>query len=102
MAPVLVDKDGVRIYVRSREHLPPHVHAFCGDDVALVNIRTGEIVGGYLSAKKLRIVQLWLDEGENRKVTEENFYELNPRLRLEQVKELKATKKVVNKKEEKK
>jgi hypothetical protein len=81
MAPILIDKNGVSIYMQSREHLPPHIHAFYGDDEALINIRTGEIHDGYLPGKKLKIVQQWLAEGENRKLVEENFYELNPRLR---------------------
>ncbi|CAN5379326.1 hypothetical protein BH09BAC5_BH09BAC5_16190 [soil metagenome] len=102
MAPILVDKYGVSIYVRSREHLPPHVHAFYGDDEALINIRTGEVVEGYLSGKKLRIVQKWLDQGENRKVAEENFYELNPRLRPKEIKKLKVAKKPATKRKGKK
>lgn len=103
MAPLLVDKDGVSIHVRSREHLPPHVHAFSGDDVALVEIRTGEIYDGYLPSKKLKVVQRWLAEGENRSITEENFYELNPKLRLEerQIKKETIKKKVKTKKKKK-
>jgi hypothetical protein len=81
MAPLLVDKEGVSIFVRSREHLPPHIHAFTGGDEALVEIRTGEIYAGYIPGKKLRAVQAWLDEGKNRDVVEENFYELNELLR---------------------
>ena len=81
MAPILTDKNGVSIYVLSREHLPPHIHAYSGDDEAQVNIRTGEIVKGYLPGKKLKIVQDWLNEGNNRALTEQNFYELNPRLK---------------------
>jgi hypothetical protein len=81
MAPLLVDKDGVSIHVRSREHLPPHIHVFTGDDVALVDIRTGKIYDGYIPSKKLRVVKEWLAEGNNRSVVEENFYELNERLR---------------------
>ena len=34
MAPILADKNGVSIFVLSREHLPPHVHAYSGDDEA--------------------------------------------------------------------
>jgi hypothetical protein len=81
MAPLLIDKDGVSIHIRSREHLPPHIHAFSGDDEALVDIRTGKIIKGHLVAKKLRIVQQWLSNEKTRKLTEENFYELNPALR---------------------
>lgn len=88
MAPLLIDKDGVSIHIQSREHLPPHIHAFSGEDEALVDIRTGNIFAGYLSGKKLRIVRNWLDKGENRKIVEENFYELNPRLRPQEIKEI--------------
>lgn len=81
MAPLLIEKDGVKVHIQSREHLPPHVHVFSGDDEALVNIRTGEVFEGYISSKKLRVVQDWLNENENRKLIEEIFYELNERLR---------------------
>ena len=82
MAPLLTSHiNGIAIYVYSREHLPPHIHAFYGDDEVLVEIRTGEIFAGDIPPKKLKIVQQWLEEGDNRKLAEENFYELNPRLR---------------------
>lgn len=93
MAPLLIDKDGVNIVIQSREHLPPHIHATYGDDEALVNIRTGEIVQGYLPNKKLKIVNDWLNEGNNRVLVEENFYELNPCLRPKVVEEKPVIKK---------
>lgn len=82
MTPLLIDREGVCIHVYAREHVPPHIHASSGEDEALITIRTGEIIAGYLSPKKLRVVQKWLSEGETRKLVEENFYELNPRLRV--------------------
>ncbi|HWY34550.1 MAG TPA: DUF4160 domain-containing protein [Nitrosopumilaceae archaeon] len=93
MAPLLIDKEGIRICVHSREHLPPHVHVFYGEDEVLVNIRTAEILAGSISGKKLRIVLEWLGNGKNRKIAEENFYELNPALRPEEVKERVSAKK---------
>lgn len=81
MTPLLVEKKGVCVYVYSREHLPPHVHAFSGEDEALISIRTGEIIKGSISGKKLKVVQNWLKQEGNRKAIEEIFYELNPRLR---------------------
>lgn len=36
---------------------------------------------GSIPGKKLKIVQEWLAEESNRTLVEENFYELNPRLR---------------------
>ncbi len=100
MAPILVDKDGVSIHIRSREHLPPHVHVFTGDDAALVDIRTGEMFKGYVPPKKLKIAQEWLAEENHREIVEENFYELNPKLRPAQAieQEEKKEKKQVAKK----
>lgn len=105
MAPLLEQKEGVSIIVQGREHLPPHIHASYGDDEALVDIRTGEMFEGYIPNKKLKVVQEWLAEGENRERTEKNFYELNPRLspKKEEEKETKpAAKKEVKKKKSKK
>ena len=79
MAPLLADKDGMSIVIHAREHLPAHVHVFYGDDEVLINIRSGEVFKGYIPPKKLKIVQEWL--AENNAIIEENFYELNPRLR---------------------
>jgi hypothetical protein len=81
MAPLLIRIDGVRIHVQSREHLPPHIHAFYGEEEALIHIRSGEVYAGSLPVNKLKVIREWLAEGENRSRTEENFYELNPRLR---------------------
>ena len=82
MAPQLIEKDGVTVYIYGKEHVPPHIHAFAGDDEAQIDIRTGKINVGYISNKKLKVVQKWLDEGDNRKLVEQNFYELNPKLKL--------------------
>ncbi len=92
MAPLLAEKDGVSIVIQGREHLPAHIHVGYGDDEALIDIRTGEMFEGYIPAKKLRIVQAWLATRENREIVEENFYELNPRLRLPDTKPAKKGK----------
>ena len=104
MAPLLIEKEGVSVVVQGREHLPPHVHASYGEDEALIDIRTGEMFEGSIPGRKLRIVQEWLGEGKNREIVEENFYELNPRLRpqVKEVKEKSKAKKVSLKKNKKK
>jgi Domain of unknown function (DUF4160) len=81
MPPLLIEKDGVQIVIHSREHVPPHVHARYGDDEALVNIGTGELIEGFIPNKKLKLVQAWLAQGTNRSIVEQNFYELNPKLK---------------------
>jgi hypothetical protein len=85
MAPLLIDKEGVSIIIHGREHLPPHIHASYGDYEALIDIRTGIMFEGQMPGKKLKVVQNWLSEGKNGAVVEENFYELNPRLKLEAI-----------------
>jgi hypothetical protein len=78
MAPELERVDGIILVVYGRDRLPPHIHAFHGDDEVLVNIQTGEVVKGNLPGKKIKIVQKWLTD--NKKRAETIFYELNPGL----------------------
>ena len=78
MAPELERVNGIIILVYGRDHLPPHIHAFHGDDEVLIDLQTGEIVKGNLPGKKIKIVQKWL--ADNRKRAETIFYELNPGL----------------------
>jgi hypothetical protein len=85
MAPLLENIEGIKIEMYSREHLPVHFHAKYGEYEALVNIRTGEVIGGSLPSKKLRVVQDWLSKADRRKRVEQNFYELNPRLKPNQL-----------------
>ena len=68
--------------MRSKEHLPPHIHAHYGEDLALIDIRTGEVYAGYLPGRKLRMVKEWLENGDNRILVEARFYEINPGLAL--------------------
>ena len=82
MAPILIDKDGVSIYVQANEHLPPHIHAYYGSERAQIDIRSGKILNGYLPGKKLKVVQRWLAEDDNRVKVEESFFKLNPDLRI--------------------
>ncbi|HVA98485.1 MAG TPA: DUF4160 domain-containing protein [Bacteroidia bacterium] len=92
MAPQLIDKNGVTVYIYGKEHNPPHIHASYGEDEALIDIRTGKIFEGYISNKKLKVVQDWLNKGETKQIVEENFYELNPRLRPKEPNEIKKNK----------
>ena len=81
MAPTINEEGGVQIEIHGRDHLPVHVHATYAGAEALVNVRTGEMFEGKIPAKKLRIVQEWLNLPAKRKLVELNFYELNPRFR---------------------
>ncbi|MBP5633127.1 MAG: DUF4160 domain-containing protein [Clostridia bacterium] len=50
----------IRMYFRQAEHNPPHVHAIFGNEVAVITIRTGDVLEGYLPPKVLEKVQKWV------------------------------------------
>ena len=51
----------IRMYFQQAEHNPPHIHALYGDDMAEVDIRTGEIIEGSLPPKALVMVREWIE-----------------------------------------
>ncbi len=51
----------IRMYFQQAEHNPPHIHALYGDDMAEVDIRTGEIIEGDLPPKALAMVREWIE-----------------------------------------
>ena len=51
----------IRMYFQQAEHNPPHIHAIYGDDVAEVDIQTGEIIEGSLPPKALSMVREWIE-----------------------------------------
>ena len=50
----------IRMFFQQAEHNPPHIHALYGDDMAEVDIRTGEIIEGSLPPKALAMVREWI------------------------------------------
>ncbi len=48
------------MYFLQSEHNPPHIHAIYNEDVAAINIMTGEVLEGHLPAKALAMVQEWI------------------------------------------
>ena len=70
---------GIRICVFSRDHLPPHFHAFYGEDEVLIAIREGTVIVGGLPRRKMREALEYL--ANNRQDLLETFYQLNPTLR---------------------
>ena len=49
----------IRMYFQQEEHNPPHIHARYGDDVAAIDVQTGEVLDGYLPPKALAMVKEW-------------------------------------------
>ena len=50
----------IRMYFFGSEHNPPHIHAIYSDDVASIEIKTGEVIDGYLPTKALEMVREWI------------------------------------------
>jgi len=64
---------GISIYFYAGDHLPPHFHAFYGDEEAMILIATGRSYRGQLSARASRMVNEW--SALHRAELEANFSE---------------------------
>ncbi len=49
----------IRMYFQQAEHNPPHIHALYGEDMAAIDIQTGEVLEGHLPPKTLAMVREW-------------------------------------------
>ncbi len=53
---------GVKIYIYSNDHVPPHIHAIYGEYEALISIRQVEIIKGELPSTKRKIAFAFVNE----------------------------------------
>ena len=56
---------GILIQMFWQEHAPPHFHALYGEFEALIDIRTFEVIRGYLPRRALSLVKEWATSHEN-------------------------------------
>ena len=49
----------IRMYVN--EHPPPHFHAIYGEEVAYIDITSGDVIGGSLPRNARRLVRQWVE-----------------------------------------
>ena len=66
MMPVLSRFYGIiiRMYFQQKEHNPPHIHAIYGEHVAAIDIKTREVLEGYLPSKAIAMVREWIELNE--------------------------------------
>jgi hypothetical protein len=57
--PVVSRFFGIAIALYWLDHPPPHFHAIYGDDEAVIDIRTGEVLHGALPTRALSLVNEW-------------------------------------------
>lgn len=73
--PLIDEFKGIKVYVYSREHRPPHVHMVYGEYELLLIIETGEIYAGNLPNKKMKRAREWISNNSDQALN--IFYELN-------------------------
>ena len=47
---------------RGNEYNPPHVHAYYKDDMAVVDVKTGQVTEGYIPPTQLGITKRFIEE----------------------------------------
>lgn len=57
--PRISDFRGIEIAMYYNDHQPPHFHASYGDDEAVIDIRTGNVLKGSLPNWALNLVKQW-------------------------------------------
>lgn len=45
----------------NKKHSMPHIHAEYAEYIASISIEDGEVLSGHLPAKKLKLVQAWIE-----------------------------------------
>lgn len=71
----------IRMYFLQKEHNPPHIHAIYNEDMAAIDLITGDVLEGYLPPKALSLVREWISvhRDELKEVWEtQNFKDIAP------------------------
>jgi len=82
MTPIISSFNGIKISIYAKEHLPPHCHCEYAEYILTINLVTLEIIDGWLPPRVEKRVMKRLSIEENRQMLLEEFYKLNPHLKL--------------------
>ena len=55
----------IKMFFRSAEHDPPHIHVIYGDYVGVVDLKSGDMIEGDLPARAYRLMKEWLEAHKN-------------------------------------
>lgn len=55
----------VSMNLKPKEHNPPHIHVYCGGQVARVNIQNNEILSGEIPQNKVKLVNEFINAYRN-------------------------------------
>jgi len=51
----------IKMFFRSTEHEPPHIHVIYGDYAGLIDFRSGEMLEGDLPSRAYRLMKEWCE-----------------------------------------
>lgn len=51
----------IKMYLRQKEHNPPHIHAICGDTIGMFSLSDGEMFEGDLGNKEQKMVKKFIE-----------------------------------------
>lgn len=68
--------NGIKIYIYDNDHNPPHFHAIYGNERALIEIDTLEVLAGELPPAQLKKVRKWAKDKQL--ALRQEFERLNP------------------------
>ena len=50
----------IKMYLRQKEHNPPHIHAICGENMGMFSLSDGEMFEGDLPLKEQQFVKRFI------------------------------------------
>ena len=65
LMPRVAEFEGIVVYIYFNEHVPPHFHAVCGDDEAVIGIESIALMEGSLPAAKLKRALRWASDNQD-------------------------------------
>lgn len=70
----------IKMYIRQKEHNPPHIHAIYGDYIGMFSIESGEMFEGDIPMKEQRIIRRFISNYKNKllEMWENQQFELLP------------------------
>lgn len=73
----------IKMYLRQKEHNPPHIHAICGDTVGMFLLSNGEMFEGDMSGKNQILVKEFIEYYKDNlmKMWESQQFEMLPPLK---------------------
>ena len=72
----------IKMYLRQKEHNPPHIHAICEDYIGMFSLSDGEMFEGDIPAKGQQLVKAFIEHYRERllKMWETQQFEVLPPL----------------------